>query len=454
MTQALSQPPVNAPQKTPKSRIKRVVAASMAGTVAEWYEFFIYGTAATLVFGSLFFPKTGNPLDGIIAAFATYAVGFLARPLGGMVFGHFGDRYGRKKLLQFSLLLVGAATFLMGCLPGFQEIGYWAPALLVLLRFLQGFAVGGEWGGAVLLVSEHSPQNQRGFWASFPQAAAPVGNVLATVVMLGLSWTLDQSSFMAWGWRIAFWLSALIIFVGYMIRRTVEDAPVFIEAMRKQREAQREAATLREVLRTYPAQITKALIMRIGENSSYYLMIVFAITYLTVHVKVEYSTVLLVLFVANIVQFFAMLGGGWLSDKIGRKRTIGIGYVGLLVWALTFFPALDSGNFWAILASTTFGLTVQAAAYAPQAALMSEIFPTRMRYSGSSFTYQIATIFAGSVAPMIATLLLNQFNNTLPIVIYVVGILIISTVALSMLKETRGLDLSSLDRIHENELAR
>ncbi|NKX53053.1 MFS transporter [Arthrobacter mobilis] len=445
MAQALNQAGVRNRQQPPQSRIKRVVAASMAGTVAEWYEFFIYGTASTLVFGALFFPKTGNPLDGIIAAFATYAVGFVARPLGGLVFGHFGDRYGRKKLLQFSLLLVGAATFLMGCLPGFQTIGYWAPVLLVLLRFLQGFAVGGEWGGAVLLVSEHSPEHQRGFWASFPQAAAPVGNVLATVVMLGLSWILEESAFMSWGWRVAFWLSALIIFIGYMIRRTVEDAPVYLEAMRRQREAQQEAATLREVLGTYPGRITKALIMRIGENSSYYLMIVFSISYLTVQVKADYSMILLVLFLANVVQIFAMLGGGWLSDKIGRKGAIGIGYAGLFVWAVTFFPALNTGNFWAIFASTAFGLTVQAAAYAPQAALMSEIFPTRMRYSGSSFTYQIATIFAGSIAPMIATMLMNKFDSTLPIVVYVLAVLAISAIALSMLKETRGLDLSTLD---------
>lgn len=212
---------------TNPSSLRKVVAASMAGTVVEWYEFFLYGTAATLVFGQLFFPDTGNDLDGIIAAFATYAVGFIARPLGGAVFGHVGDRIGRKSLLQFSLALIGVTTFLMGCLPGFDTVGYWAPLILVLLRFLQGFALGGEWGGAVLLVTEHCPDNSRGFWGSFPQAGVPLGNLLATVVLLILSATQSSEAFMAWGWRIGFWLSAVIVVIGYYIRTKVRDAPIF-----------------------------------------------------------------------------------------------------------------------------------------------------------------------------------------------------------------------------------
>ena len=202
----------------------------MAGTVVEWYEFFLYATAATLVFSKVFFPNSGTELDGIIAAFVTYAVGFVARPIGGIVFGHFGDKFGRKKLLQFSILLVGVATFLMGCLPTFEQIGYWAPALLVFLRFVQGFAVGGEWGGAVLLVAEHSPSKSRGFWSSWPQAAVPVGNLLATVVLFTLSATLSPADFLSWGWRVAFWLSAVIVLVGYYIRTKVSDAPIFLEA--------------------------------------------------------------------------------------------------------------------------------------------------------------------------------------------------------------------------------
>lgn len=202
------------PQDTPSVRrnLQRVVAASMAGTIVEWHEFFLYASAATLVFNVILFPASDNPLDAIIAAFATYAIGFIFRPLGGVVFGHFGDKYGRKKLQQLSIILVGVSTFLMGCLPTFDQWGYAAPIILVLLRAAQGFAVGGEWGGAVLLVAEHSPNHSRGFWASWPQAAVPLGNLLATAVLFALSTALSDEAFISWGWRVAFWLSAVIVF--------------------------------------------------------------------------------------------------------------------------------------------------------------------------------------------------------------------------------------------------
>jgi MFS family permease len=229
----------------------------------------LYGTAATLVFSKVFFPRSANDLDAILAAFVTYAVGFAARPVGGLVFGQLGDRYGRKKLLQFSLLLVGAATVLMGCLPTFAQIGYWAPALLVVLRFIQGFAVGGEWGGAVLLVAEHSPNPSRGFWASWPQAAVPGGNMLATVILLILTSTLSDAAFLSWGWRVAFWLSAVIALIGYYIRTKVTDAPIFLEA---QREAERSKTTglgAVEVLKRYPRGVFTAMGLRFGENTMY-----------------------------------------------------------------------------------------------------------------------------------------------------------------------------------------
>src|ERR671910_1284562 len=240
------------------SGLKKVVTASMAGTVVEWYEFFLYASAATLVFGKMFFPNSGTELDGIIAAFVTYAVGFVARPIGGIVFGHFGDKFGRKQLLQLSIILVGVATFLMGCLPTFAQIGYWAPALLVFLRFVQGFAVGGEWGGAVLLVAEHSPSKSRGFWASFPQAAVPIGNLLATVVLLVLSRTLTEEQFLAWGWRIGFWLSVVIVAVGYYIRTRVTDAPIFLEVQKQVEASEHVRYGVWEVLRRYPRGVFTA----------------------------------------------------------------------------------------------------------------------------------------------------------------------------------------------------
>ena len=286
------------------SGLKKVVTASMAGTVVEWYEFFLYASAATLVFGKLFFPNSGTELDGIIAAFVTYAVGFVARPIGGIVFGHFGDKFGRKQLLQLSIILVGVATFLMGCLPTFAQIGYWAPALLVFLRFVQGFAVGGEWGGAVLLVAEHSPNKSRGFWSSWPQSAVPMGNLLATAVLFTLSSTLSPEAFLGWGWRVAFWLSAVIVIIGYYIRTKVQDAPIFLEA-RKEVTVENKGYGVAEVFRRYPRGVFTAMGLRFAENILYYLVVTFSITYLKVVVQTDTSRILLLLLVAHFIHFCA-----------------------------------------------------------------------------------------------------------------------------------------------------
>lgn len=434
-----------------KSSIKKVVGAAMAGTIAEWYEFFIYGIASTLVFSKLFFPAMGDGslLMGIIAAFATYAVGFIARPLGGLVFGHYGDKYGRKKLLQISLIMVGVATFLMGCIPSYESIGYAAPAILVLLRFIQGFAVGGEWGGAMLLVGEHSPENQRGFWTSFPQAAACAGNVLASLVLLGLSFALLQEDFLAWGWRIAFWLSAIIVFIGYYIRKNVEESDVFKEQIKRQEEQQKASAGLKEVLSQYPRQALFGMLMRVGENSTYYIIVVFSIAYMSIQLKFEYTTILLLLLCANAFQFFAMIFSGYLSDKIGRKLTMYIGYAGLVVWLPFYFIGLNTAEFSIVLLSMCVGLYFQAMCYAGQGAVLAEIFPTRMRYSGSSFCYQISAILAGSIAPMIATMLWKTYDSTTPITIYIMSVIVLSVFAIFMLKETRGRSLHDVD--HEDQ---
>ncbi len=259
----------------PATGLRRVIAASMAGTVVEWYESFLYASAATLVFGSVFFPPSDDPFSGIIAAFLTYAVGFIARPLGGIVFGHYGDKYGRKRLLQVSILMIGVATFLIGCLPGYATIGLAAPVLLVLLRFVQGFALGGEWGGAVLLVAEHSPDRSRGFWASWPQAAVPLGNLLATLVLLVLSSALSPAAFLDWGWRIAFWLSAVIVLIGWYIRTKVSDAPIFLEMQREREAVQQNSFGPLEVLRRYPRGVLIAMGLRVAENILYYVVVTF-----------------------------------------------------------------------------------------------------------------------------------------------------------------------------------
>ncbi|TFD46962.1 MFS transporter [Cryobacterium frigoriphilum] len=432
------------PRETETSGLKKVVAASMAGTVVEWYEFFLYASAATLVFGTLFFPNAGSELEGIIAAFATYAVGFLARPIGGIVFGHFGDKFGRKRLLQFSLVLVGVATFLMGCLPTFQQIGYLAPILLVLLRFIQGFAVGGEWGGAVLLVAEHSPAKSRGFWASWPQAAVPMGNLLATAVLFVLASALSDEAFLSWGWRVAFWLSAVIVLVGYYIRTKVSDAPIFLKAQ-KEVVAGDQGYGIIEVFRRYPRGVFTAMGLRFAENILYYLVVVFSITYLKIIVQMDTSRVLLLLLIAHAIHFLVIPVVGHLSDRVGRRPVYFVGAVLAGTWGFFAFPMMDTANDVIIIVAIMMGLLFHALMYAGQPAIMAEMFPTRMRYSGVSLGYQVTSVIAGSIAPIIAVSLLSSFESSVPVAIYLAAACLVTALVVLTLKETRGLALHDID---------
>ncbi|MGW5524106.1 MFS transporter [Gordonia sp. NPDC003950] len=441
----VSSPGIGEPETYRPSGLRRVVAASMAGTIVEWYEFFLYGTAATLVFSKVFFPTGGNELDAIIAAFVTYAVGFLARPLGGVVFGHYGDKFGRKKLLQLSLILVGASTFLMGCLPTYAAIGYLAPALLVALRFVQGFAVGGEWGGAVLLVAEHSPSRRRGFWASWPQAGVPMGNLVATVVLLILTSVLSDEAFLGWGWRVAFWLSAVIVLVGYYVRTKVTDAPIFVRAQEEVDEAKASSFSVLEVIRLYPRGVFTAMGLRFAENIMYYLVVTFSITYLKVVVHADTAHILSWMLVAHAVHFGVIPLVGRLSDRVGRRPVYAIGAVTAGLWGFFAFPMMNSGHNTVIMLAIIIGLVFHAFMYAGQPAIMAEMFPTRMRYSGVSLGYQVTSIVAGSLAPIIAAALLSRFHSSVPIAIYLAAAAVLTLIAVYFARETRGITLESID---------
>ena len=441
----------DAPAQT--SSLRKVVTASMAGTIVEWYEFFLYATAATLVFGTLMFPPSDDPYAGIIAAFVTYAVGFIARPLGGIVFGHFGDKYGRKKLLQVAIILVGVATFLMGCLPTFQQVGYLAPILLVVLRFAQGFAVGGEWGGGVLLVAEHSPDKSRGFWSSFPQAAVPIGNLIATVVLLVLSRTLSNDDFLAWGWRVAFWLSVVIVAIGYYIRTKITDAPIFLE-VQKEVEAKDEISYgVFEVLKRYPRGILTAMGLRFAENIMYYLVVTFSIVYLQKFLEMDTAEVLAMIAIAHIVHMIVIPLVGRLSDRIGRKPVYGFGAVTAAAWGFIAFPMFNTKEPVIIILAICLGLVIHSFMYAPQPAIMSEMFPTRMRYSGVLFGYQVTSIVAGSLAPIIATAILSQTGSWVGVAVYLAAAAAITLVAVVSMRETKGISLREIDRVDRERVA-
>jgi MFS family permease len=389
--------------------------------------------------------EDGNEYDGIIAAFLTYAVGFIARPLGGIIFGHLGDKLGRKKTLQVTILMIGAATVLMGCLPSFAAIGVWAPVLLVLLRFVQGLALGGEWGGAVLLVAEHSPDDHRAFWASWPQAAVPVGNLLATVVLWIMSVTLSADAFLSWGWRMAFWISAVVVLIGYVIRTKVTESPIF-ESARADLEEQKVAGYgVFEVIRRYPRGVLTGMGLRFAENIMYYLVVSFSIVYLSVGLKMNTSTILGLIAIAHVCHFIVIPQVARMSDRFGRKPVYLAGAILGGTWGLWAFPLMGTRNDWVILGAIIVGLCFHALMYAGQPALMAEMFPTRMRYSGVSLSYQVTSLVAGSVAPILATTWLKTTGSVTPTAIYLLAAGVVTAVAVLCMKETKGISLYDVD---------
>ena len=423
-------------QDRPRSEAVRVALASLIGTSVEWYDFFLYGTAAALVFNKLFFPQLA-PLVGTVAAFATFAVGFIARPIGGIIFGHYGDRIGRKKMLYITLLIMGLATAFIGLLPTYNSIGIWAPILLVVMRLAQGFGLGGEWGGAVLMAVEHAPSNRRGFFGSFPQIGAYIGLLLSTLVFRYFS-SMPETTFLSWGWRVPFLLSFLLVGVGLYIRMKVAESPVF-EKLKEQAKLEKSVPKLPilEVLR-HPKNILLAMGARFAENGLFYIFTTFALTYVSTQLKVDRIVALNGLLIAAAVNIIGGPLWGLLSDKLGRRPVYIYGAVACGLLAFPFFSMLQTrqpGMIWlAIVLPLSLG---HAAMYGPQAAFFSELFPAHLRYSGASLGYQLASVFAGGLSPLIATALLAWGGGSpMGVSLYMIVLVLITVVSVGLMKET------------------
>jgi MFS transporter, MHS family, shikimate and dehydroshikimate transport protein len=419
--------------------IRKVALASLIGTSIEWYDFFLYGTASALIFARLFFP-TFDPLTGTLAAFGTFAVGFAARPIGGIVCGHFGDRIGRKSMLVITLLIMGIATFLIGLLPTYHQVGIWAPILLVVLRVAQGFGLGGQWGGAVLMAVEHSPRGKRGFYGSWPQIGLPVGLLLSTLVFGQIS-KLPEAALLAWGWRIAFLVSIVLVGVGLYIRLSVAEPPVFAEV--KQTHTTSRLPIL-EALRQHPKNVLLVMGARIAENGAFYLFSVFVLTYATMpKVGFSRSMALTAVSVAALVQIFTIPALGMLSDRIGRRPVYLFGAIFTGVFAFPFFWLIETSVPVLLVLSMVLALSVgHAAMYAPQASFVAELFGTRVRYSGLSLGYQLASVIAGGLSPFIAMSLLKRTGSSSPIALYIILMVAVTTVSVYLAAETAHKDIA------------
>jgi MFS transporter, MHS family, shikimate and dehydroshikimate transport protein len=418
--------------------VRLVAFASLIGTTIEWYDFFLYGTAAALVFNRLFFPNS-DPLMGTLYAFGTYAVGFFARPVGGIVIGHYGDRVGRKSMLVLTLVIMGVATALIGVLPTYQQVGPWAAVLLIVLRIAQGFGVGGEWGGAVLMAVEHAPPGRRGFYGSWPQVGVPAGLVLSTAVFAAFR-RLPEDAFLAWGWRVPFLVSALLVIVGLLIRMRILETPAFAKVKAASGEARQP---ILEVLSRYPRQVLMAMGARFAENGAFYIYSVFALVYATQQVKMSDQTILYAMLFGAACELVAIPLYGALSDRIGRRPVYLFGAIGVAVLAFPLFWLLDTGSgSMAALAMFLVFMFAHAPMYGPQGAFLSELFGTRVRYSGASLGAQLSSVLAGGLSPFIATWLLRSYGRT-SLALYLIFMAAVTIVAVMMASETHKEEIDS-----------
>jgi MFS family permease len=427
------------PQAEHSAQLRKAVIASTIGTAIEWYDFFLYGTAAGLVFGKLYFPNQ-DPVSATLLSFGTYFIGFAARPVGAAIFGHYGDRIGRKATLIATLLFMGIATFLVAFVPTYASIGIWGAVILTVLRALQGIGVGGEWGGSVLLAMEWArTHGQRGLVASWPQFGVPCGLLLSTAAVIVFSaWSGDQ--FLVWGWRIPFALSIVLVGIGLWIRLGILETPVFQKLLD---EGKIEKAPILEVIKKQPREIILSALLRMSEQAPFYIFTAFVFSYTVGTLKMSREFILAAVMVAACVSFITIPLSGHISDRIGRRKMYLIGVVVMGLYGFLYFGILGSLIPWAIFIAIVVSLIPHDIQYGPQAALIAESFTPRLRYSGASLGYQLASLIAGGPAPIIATALFAAYHTGYAVAIYIAVCAVISLVAAALMPDYTGKDISA-----------
>ncbi|MDQ6740053.1 MAG: MHS family MFS transporter [Actinomycetota bacterium] len=422
-----------------RSQARKAAIASTIGTTIEWYDYFLYGTAAALVFPHVFFPHM-SPYLGLISAFATYFVGFLARPVGAAIFGHWGDRIGRKAMLIITLLMMGISTALIGVLPGATTWGDAAPAVLIILRIFQGIAVGGEWGGSILLSMEWGDQKRRGLMASWPQLGVAIGIILSTGLLAVFNGIMGTDAFIAWGWRIPFLLSLVLVGIGLYIRLKILETPMFADVVKTQKT---QKAPVLEVIKRYPKAIILSALLRMSEQMPFYIVTAFVLSYLTdKNHNYSYNFVLIGTMIAAAIELFCVPYFGHLSDTVGRKKIYLIGAAITGVWGFVYFALLDSGIGWLVFVALCVALIPHAMQYGPQASIIAENFPTNLRYTGAGLGYQLASIIAGGPAALVATFLLHQFGTGYAVSVYILVSALITIAAAFGLRDYSKSDIS------------
>jgi metabolite-proton symporter len=419
-------------------QLRRAVVAATVGTTIEWYDFFIYGTAAGLVFGKLYFPNE-DPLTATLASFGTYFVGFVGRPIGAAIFGHYGDRIGRKATLIATLMIMGIATFLIAFVPGYQSIGIWGAVILTLLRIIQGIGVGGEWGGSVLISMEWARgHGSRGLVASWPQFGVPSGLFLANLAILVFS-TMSGDQFLTWGWRIPFALSILLVGIGLWIRLGILETPVFQKLVSEEKV---ERAPIVEVIKKQPREILLSALLRMSEQAPFYIFTAFVFAYATETLKMSRDFVLVAVLVASLLSFVTIPLSGHISDRIGRRKMYLIGAAVTGVFGFVYFGLLDMAIPSAVFIAIVLSLIPHDMQYGPQAALIAEAFTPRLRYSGASLGYQLASIIAGGPAPLIATALFAAYHSGYAIAVYIALCAVVSLVSTAFMPDYTGKDIT------------